>query len=252
MKQRVELVYDADCPNVGAARAALLAAFAAARITATWREWDRKAPESPAYVRGYGSPTILVDGRDVAGAAPTEGVDSCRIYRDGGSGVRGVPAVATIARALRGVSTTAASGEDRAKWRRVVGVLPGVGAAVLPVGVCPACWPAYAGVLGALGLEFLLETKYVLTISTVLLAVALGSLAYRARVRRGYGPLAVGAIGTVVALVGKFGWSSGALLYGGLTAVVAASVWNAWPKGQANAGACSGCTGHGRASEVTH
>jgi|GEM_PF-2330127 len=31
-----------------------------------------------------------------------------------------------------------------------------------PQGRCPACWPAYAGVLSALGLGFLLESAYLL------------------------------------------------------------------------------------------
>ncbi len=67
---KVDLIYDADCPNVAAARSQLLAAFARAGRAARWSEWDRGRPDSPGYVRGYGSPTILVDGRDVAGAEP--------------------------------------------------------------------------------------------------------------------------------------------------------------------------------------
>ncbi|MBI4605763.1 MAG: hypothetical protein HY721_27670 [Planctomycetes bacterium] len=252
MMRQVELIFDRDCPNVAPARAALLAAFAEAGITAAWREWNRKAPESPPYVRGYGSPTILVNGRDIAGVAPTENADSCRVYRHAGSSVRGVPAVATIAAVLRSNAASTGGGKTRAKWRRALGVLPSVGASVLPVGVCPACWPAYAGVLGALGLGFLLETRYVLALSVVVMAVALGSLAYRARLRRGYGPLAVGTLGAVVVLIGKFVLSSGLLLYGGVAALLAAAVWNVWPKGQASAGPCSACTGGGRASEVTH
>lgn len=70
MTYRVELVYDSDCPNIGQTRAALLQAFAQAGISASWVEWDQKAPESPAYVREYGSPTILVNGKDVADLLP--------------------------------------------------------------------------------------------------------------------------------------------------------------------------------------
>lgn len=39
---------------------------------------------------------------------------------------------------------------DRAsRWPSMLSVLPGVGVALLPIGTCPACWPAYAGLLGA-------------------------------------------------------------------------------------------------------
>ena len=65
MRCRVELIYDLDCPNVGEARTVLLQAFAQVGISPTWTEWNRKGPDSPAYVRGYGSPTILVNGQDV-------------------------------------------------------------------------------------------------------------------------------------------------------------------------------------------
>ena len=75
----VELIYDADCPNVAAARTALHDAFATASIPARWQEWVRGAPGSPIYTSAFGSPTILVDGEDVA-RGEVEGGDCCRIY----------------------------------------------------------------------------------------------------------------------------------------------------------------------------
>ena len=101
MKCHVELVYDADCPNVDEARVALRLACAQAGVSAAWVEWDRKGAESPAHVRSYGSPTILVNGKDIAGAAPGEGADSCRVYAAEGAGFRRVPPVQQIAVALR-------------------------------------------------------------------------------------------------------------------------------------------------------
>jgi len=97
---RVELVYDADCPNVRDARGALLMAFVEARLPPSWTEWDRKSPECPAYARRYGSPAVLVEGSDVAGARPVEGSDCCRLYDHGPAGLRGVPPVKLIAAAL--------------------------------------------------------------------------------------------------------------------------------------------------------
>src|SRR5216683_1633211 len=97
---RVELIYDSDCPNVQEARKALLSGFAKARVQPSWTEWDRGSPESPLYVRQYGSPTILVDGRDVAESEPSSISDCCRIYAQGPGKFRGVPPVSSIAAAL--------------------------------------------------------------------------------------------------------------------------------------------------------
>ena len=60
---RVDLVYDLDCPNVAAARTALAEAFVVAGLAPLWNEHCRTDGALPAHVEGYGSPTILVDGR---------------------------------------------------------------------------------------------------------------------------------------------------------------------------------------------
>ena len=75
----VELIYDADCPNVAATRSQLIKAFAMTGVSARWKEWERSAPDSPEYVRSFGSPTILVDGKDIAGVSPSAGTRACRV-----------------------------------------------------------------------------------------------------------------------------------------------------------------------------
>jgi hypothetical protein len=55
----------------------------------------------PERVRGYGSPTILVEGQDVSGAGEIDGTASCRVYATS-EGLRGVPSVEEIALALNG------------------------------------------------------------------------------------------------------------------------------------------------------
>jgi mercuric ion transport protein len=40
-------------------------------------------------------------------------------------------------------------------WRRTVAILPGIGVSLMPKLICPLCWPAYAGLLSAVGLGFL-------------------------------------------------------------------------------------------------
>ncbi len=63
----IDLIYFSGCPNAEAARANLRAALEAARLPAAWHEWNLDEPHAPECVRQYGSPTILVNGRDVAG-----------------------------------------------------------------------------------------------------------------------------------------------------------------------------------------
>lgn len=136
---------------------------------------------------------------------------------------------------------TEASTDRPLNWRRVAAVVPGVGATLLPVGACPACWPAYAGFLSSIGLGFLFDGAYLLPIAGVFLAVALAGLAYGASTRRGYAPFALGTAGAAVALCGKFALASDTLLYVGLAVLTAAAFWNAWPPRAAATGSCSAC-----------
>lgn len=94
--------------------------------------------------------------------------------------------------------------------------------------------PAYAGLLGSMGLAFLLQTAYLLPITTVTLLLAVSALGFRADRRRGYGPLAAGIVAAVLVIVAKFAWESDGLTYGGIVLLVSASVWNSWPKGTAH------------------
>lgn len=127
--------------------------------------------------------------------------------------------------------------------RSLTATLPGVGAALLPVGVCPACWPAYTGLLGSLGAGFLLDAHYVLPLAIALLALAVLALAWKAPSRRGYSPTLLGLLASAIALVGKFAWSSDPVLYLGAALLIGASLWNAWPRSVASAASCPACAG---------
>jgi len=97
----IELIYDADCQNLKDARTNLLHALQAAKVQPEWKEWIRSDPEAPTYVRTYGSPTILIDGQDVADTTPSDGADSCRLYSDEKDQFHGAPSVEAIVSALR-------------------------------------------------------------------------------------------------------------------------------------------------------
>lgn len=108
---RIELIYSPDCPNVAAARAQLVKAFAEARLAPQWSEHSTADPGLPAHARGFGSPTILVDGRDVAGAIPGGSADCCRLYTDETGSRTEVPSVSSVVAALtRGRSSDRAAG----------------------------------------------------------------------------------------------------------------------------------------------
>lgn len=80
VRSYVELIFDATCPNVEAARAQLREALARAGRPVAWTEWERAASDAPAHAQRYASPTVLVDGRDVAGGGTLEsGTSGCRL-----------------------------------------------------------------------------------------------------------------------------------------------------------------------------
>jgi len=224
MSTRVELIYTPDCPHVKAARAALLRAFADVGLSPRWREWRTDAPDAPRRARGVASPAVLVDGRDVLGT-PAASAASCRLGEP--------PSAEAIATALRDVRAR------RSGWRSALAMLPAIGVALLPKVACPACWPAYAGVLGSLGLGFLLETAWLLPLTALFLGVALFALAWRARPRRGFGPLALGLVAAAVVLGAKFGLESDPGMYAGLAILVGASLWSSWPRRRA--ASCPAC-----------
>jgi len=108
--------------------------------------------------------------------------------------------------------------------------VPAIGTALLPAVSCPACWPAYAGLLSSLGLGFIDYSPWLMPLTVAFLAVALAALAWQGHKRRAYGPLAFGIVGSMVLVIGKFGFESETALYSGVVLVVGASVWNAWPR----------------------
>ena len=102
----IELIYDAECPNVAPTRSMLIEALKMTGVSARWREWERSAPDSPGYARSYGSPTILVDGVDVAGTDPVAGAGACRVYSDAQGKLGRTPPLDAICSALSKASQT--------------------------------------------------------------------------------------------------------------------------------------------------
>ncbi len=91
MSPTIELIYFDGCPNVESARANLRDVFATLDLPKGWQEWEQGDPASPPHAKQYGSPSVLVNGRDVTGVGPV-GAAACR--------ADGAPAVDTIRNAL--------------------------------------------------------------------------------------------------------------------------------------------------------
>lgn len=99
---RVELVVDADCPNVEAARHVLARALSEVGLPDLWCErWQTAVEGDPVAAGEAGrlpSPTIVIDGEPVGGPAGGAG---CRLYRDDHGRLVGAPPVDQVVESLR-------------------------------------------------------------------------------------------------------------------------------------------------------
>jgi len=243
---RVELIYDADCPNVAAARSLLIKAFTQTGVSARWREWERSASDSPDYASRYGSPTILVDGKDVAGAAPVAGAGACRVYADGDGKLSRTPPLDAVCSAL----LSAPPGKPtRTRWQTVAASFPAVGVALLPKLTCPLCFPAYAAILGALGLEFVDYTPYLLPLTATFLVVVLAVLARQGWLTGNSRPLVLGSAASALVLIGKFRFESDWMTIGGIVLLVTAVFLGSRTKSDSTV-SCPACAADGGGRQV--
>jgi hypothetical protein len=127
----------------------------------------------------------------------------------------------------------------RRVWRKGWLTAPGISVALLPKLACPFCWPFYSGIVSSVGLGFLISTKYLLPLTIALLILALGVLAYHAKQRRRYGPLALGIVGAGAVLMGKFDLESNWMTFTGIVILVVASAWNMWPLPAVESSSCN-------------
>ncbi|MEQ8666963.1 MAG: hypothetical protein RIC16_14685 [Rhodospirillales bacterium] len=238
----VEFIYEQTCPFVRDARRRLIEGFNQLGLMPRWSEWEVSDPHAPEHVRGLGSPTILIDGRDVSGSPREETENCCRIYTLNDE-PRGVPPLEMVVEALKasGAPEQIPSPRERSILRSHAALLPAVGLAALPKLTCPACWPAYAGVLSSFGIGFVNYTPYLLPLTAGFLAISILSLAYRAENRRGYGPFLLGVAAGFTVVIGKFGFDNDAAMWAGLATLVVSSLWNSWPRQRSDDEAAVAC-----------
>src|SRR5579883_853666 len=116
------------------------------------------------------------------------------------------------------------------QWKQYLLTVPGVGVSLLPKLACPACWPAYAGLLSSVGLGFLISSVYLLPLTAAFLLLALVALTFRAKQRHGYGPSLLGVVGAAGVLLGKFVWESNLAMQGAVGLHLGASLWKGGPR----------------------
>ena len=92
---QLELVYFEGCPYAEDARDRVAEALSLLNLPARWTEWDSTREDTPLPYRQLPSPSVLVNGIDVAGGATSAG-QSCAIG--------GGPTTSQIVDALRGAA----------------------------------------------------------------------------------------------------------------------------------------------------
>jgi mercuric ion transport protein len=208
---KIELVYDSNCPNIERARENLRLAIKQSGMKTGWQEWERSDPDIPGHLVNYGSPTILVNGKDIITNTPDSQSESCRLYQDINGQLQGVPPVEAIAKAI----TSKPSGITRSRFGGFMAGLAAVGVALLPKIACPICWPAYAGLLSAVGLGFLIQGNNFLIVSMIFLGLALAVFALRGKNRHNFMPFWPAFVGVFLIIPGKFLWNNMLMFYAG-------------------------------------
>lgn len=155
---KIQLLYFEGCPNLESARAAIRDAIAAERIDEVIEEIDVESPTAPDSVRGWGSPTILIDGKDVTGSSRATG-SSCRLYANGAPPVDEIRARLVDARSV----SAGASG------RAMLPMLGAISAAIAASSCCIA--PSALAVVGLSGAALAPYRLYFLAATGVALGV---------------------------------------------------------------------------------
>ncbi|MDP9386479.1 MAG: hypothetical protein M3Q48_00760 [Actinomycetota bacterium] len=96
----VDLLSVPGCPNVDLTRRRLAKATVIVGLDVQVRAQEVTTPDEAAAVGMRGSPSVLVDGRDV-GDAEDEPSMSCRLYRSASGALEGAPSVETLVDAFR-------------------------------------------------------------------------------------------------------------------------------------------------------
>ncbi len=115
----------------------------------------------------------------------------------------------------------------RSPWGSLA-ALPAAFLSLLPAVTCPACLGAYAGLLSALGLGFLVRSTVLepLLISTLLIGLA--SILWSTLSHRSPWPLALTLLGDLTVIIGRYVLSSQEMQWFGFPLILGGALWNIW------------------------
>jgi hypothetical protein len=115
----------------------------------------------------------------------------------------------------------------RSRWNSLA-ALPAAFLSLLPAVTCPACLGAYAGLLSALGLGFLVRSTVLepLLISTLL--IGLGSILWSTLQHHNPWPLALTLLGNLAVVVGRYAVASQEMQWLGFPLILGGALWNIW------------------------
>jgi mercuric ion transport protein len=107
----IQLLSFPGCPHAEGARECLRRVLVSVGLPPDFAEIDVSHEDCPEPLKRWGSPTVLVNGQDVAGGSSADG-GTCRLYSTP-SGLSGVPPEADIRTALtRSLQGPLASGKE--------------------------------------------------------------------------------------------------------------------------------------------
>lgn len=138
-------------------------------------------------------------------------------------------------RSAAAVTSTAATAPPRGRpprrgWLQAAASVPAAVLPLLPSFTCPACIAAYAGVLSALGLGFILNEAVLAPLIAAVLVLSVASVGWSTRSHRQPGPIGATLIGALLIAAGRLLWDVPLALYGGVAILLAGSLWNLWLK----------------------
>ena len=114
------------------------------------------------------------------------------------------------------------AGSRRGWWA----FLPDVALVGLSKFWCPLCVGAYSGFLASVGGGILATQSGLAGVTAVFLVLSAAGVAWTVRAHRHYGPLWLTLAGSVAVVAERLLWNVPSLLYTGVGAIVAASLWN--------------------------
>lgn len=216
----VKFIYSEGCPNADKTRTALKS------IGIDFDSIKQDDLSESSIFRNYSSPTILQGNNVIFGCETDQGRGGCSLE---------VPSI----NELKDKLGTVVSSNTRS------GFLSGIGSfgSALTVGLCPVCIPAIGAFLASIGLGFIVQESVLRPVLFIFLAAAISGLLWSyLKEHRNVWPLVGGILMGITLYVGRYVYFGAVinqiLMYGGITGIIAVSIWNLKLRKSASCPAC--------------